>query len=177
MPRMKTSSRSISDHRLARLIRWGEAVLAWLAAILITDAQPKRRHGARCAMLDLMPRFIECLLVLRASNLVFPRPFARRTTRPLHAPAGFARRAPTRTQTLRAAIGLAMRRRLRPRDLCARFAVWFEALRNLDAFAAPLVRRARRRLTRLSALIPVRPPHVTARSIAPAVAPQPADTS
>ena len=177
MPRMKTSSRFISDHRLARLIRWGEAVLAWLAAILITDAQPKPRHGPRCAMLDLMPRFIECLLVLRASNLVFPRPPARHTTRPRNAPPGFTRRAPTRTQTLRAAVGLSMRRRLRPRDLCARFAIWFEALRNLDAFAAPLVRRARRRLTRLSALIPVRPPHQTARSLAAPIPPQPADTS
>ena len=174
---MKTSSRFISDHRLARLIRWGEAVLAWLIAIILADATPQPRHGRRCAMLEAMPRFIESLLVLRVSNLVFARVPARRTRRPRHAPAGFLRRAPTRTQTLRAAVGLKLRRRLRPRDLCARFRIWLEALRDLDAFAAPLIARARRRLTRLAPLVIARPPLECPHSVCAASAPQPADTS
>jgi hypothetical protein len=128
-------------------------------------------------MLELMPRFIECLLVLRATALAFPRPPARRSARPANAPVGFTRRPPTRMQILRAAIGQRMRRRLRPRDLCARFVIWFDALAHLDAFAAPLVARARRRLTRLSPLIPTRPPQARAFSVAFARAPQLADTS
>jgi hypothetical protein len=173
---MKTSSRFIPDHRLARLVRWGEAVLAWLAAIIVADATPQRRHHHRCAMLELMPRFIECLLVLRAATLarIAPR---KRTARPANAPAGFTRRTPSRSQTLRAAIGLSMRRRLRPRDLAARFHIWLDALTNLDAYAAPLAARAKRRLTRLRAIIPVRPPHDAVHSVGALAAPQSPDTS
>lgn len=174
---MKTAKPSLSEHRLARLIAWGPAVLAWLAVMLTSDIVAARRRLRRFAMLERMPRFIECLLVIRACALVFPRKRTRAPTRPANAPAGFARRRLGGTHILRATIGLAMRRRLRPRDLSARFAIWFEALRDLDAFAAPIVRRAQRRLTRLRALIPVRPPHVAVRSVAAQFVPKPADTS
>jgi hypothetical protein len=172
---MKTSSPFLTDHRLARYVTWGQAMCAWLVAMLFADA-PKR-HRRRYAMFLFMPRFIESLLVLRASSLVFKRAPARRAQRPRHAPAGFARRTPSRAQVFRAAIGYRLRARLRSRDLCKRFTIWFEALANLDAFTRPLVRRARRRLTRLTPLIAVRPPHDAMRNVASMRAPQPADTS
>lgn len=174
---MKTAKPSLSEHRLTRLIAWGRAVLAWLAVMLIGDVVAPRRRLHRFAMLEHMPRFIEHLLVIRAHALVFPRKRPRAPARPADAPAGFARRGLRGTQVLRAAIGLATRRRLRPRSLSARLTIWFEALRDLDAFAAPIVRRAKRRLTRLCAIVPVRPPQCAAYSAAAPFAPTPADTS
>lgn len=177
MLRMKTAKPSLSEHRLTRLIAWGRAMLAWLAAMLTSDIVATRRRLHRFAMLEHLPRFIECLLVIRACALVFPRKRPRATARPGNAPAGFARRRLSGPQVLRAAIGLAMRRRLRPRGLSARLAIWFEALRDLDAFAAPIVRRAKRRLTRLCAIVPVRPPQRAVCSVAALAAPLPTDTS
>jgi hypothetical protein len=164
----------IAEHRLARFVTWGQAMLAWLATMLFTETLLPR-HRQRFSMLTLMPRFVECLLVLRASRVL--RRARRAHTRPANTPAGFTRSSPTRGQTLRAAIGANLRRRLRPHDLAARFAIWFEALANLDAFAAPLVRRAKRRLTRLCALIPTRPPHDNAAAFNAPNAPHPTDTS
>src|SRR5688572_19178522 len=110
---MKTAKPSLSEHRLTRLIAWGRAVLAWLAVMLTSDIVAARRRLRRFALLEHMPRFIECLLVIRACALVFPRTRTRAPARPANAPAGFARRRLGGMHVLRATIGLAMRRRLR----------------------------------------------------------------
>ena len=169
-----------SDRQLARLIAWAQLMLAWIGAMLFAanPPRPSRRHiRRRYHLFDLeaLARMVSRLILIRACALAHRRPAPNRSVRNYARP-GFFRRTRPRN-LLRAAVGARLRRRLRHRDLRARLAALTRALADIDAAARDLVPRLERRLTRLHAIVLVRPPHTPARSVAPRHAPCPADTS
>jgi len=162
-------STPITKHRLARLIAWALAMLAWIGAMLFADtsARPNRRHiRRRYSQLSLQPmaRMVARLIFLRATQLI-PMPALRRRSIRVSAAPGFRKRVQPR-QLVRSAIGAAVRKSLRHRDLRTRLAILLNALANIDALAAKLTRRLRRRFTRLAALTVACPPHDSVRWIA-----------
>lgn len=173
---MNYTPHPITKHRLARLIAWAGAMLAWIGVMLFAPAPPRaRRRHIRCRYgllsLDAMARMVRNLIICRMHRARRPR---RRANPPWRdfAPAGFVRRTRPR-QLVRAFAGADLRRRLRHRDPRGRLGLLIAALADIDAFAARL---ARRRLTRIFGL---RLTHAIAEPIAALSmqAPALADTS
>lgn len=144
-------------------------MLLWIGALLFGD-QPRRAHRRHIrqrygyAGLDWLARFVAHLIFLRAFNGLNVR--ARRPGRVRnHAPAGFIRRTAPRNLP-RSVRGSALRRALRHRDPRQRLAILLDALTRIDAFAAKLAPRLKRRFSRLFAICIARPPQVRVRQLA-----------
>ncbi len=134
--------------------------LAWIGAALFTDQATIKRRYIRQRYywlnLDRIARVIACLVVARAAKLM-PR---RRAARPKldYARPGFRRRV-RRAHMLRTLFGGELRRRLKHGDLAQRYARLVRALASIDTLARRMVRRLKSGATRLSPILPVRPPH------------------
>jgi hypothetical protein len=153
-------------------------LLGWIALMLFAADPPasRRRHIRRYGFFDLarMRGLVRNLIIIRAGQLVPRRAASRRCFG--NAASGVRQR--TRPRCLyRAAAGARLRRRLRARGgQAAVIAHLLAVLADIDALAAGVARRFRRRLTRLFPLVAVRPPHEAASSLA-APAPWFADSS
>lgn len=123
-------------------------MLSWLAAVLlgytrVSTRQMRQRSGATLpALTELTMR----LLVIRAGELIRMRPAAK----PRYWRFG---RDLRRRHLLRSAIGSALRRTLRHRDVLMRIASVVAVLRDLDTYARLFAKRMRGGLTRLYAII------------------------
>lgn len=169
----------LKPHRFARLVRWAQAMLAWLALTLFADAAPTHRRHIRqrygFAQLGWATRLLRSLAILRAIEITG---ISKRPGPPLRnaARAGFRRRI-TRGGISRAVAGAHFRKALKARDPQARLQRLLAAFADVDAFARRhLVRRVLRRLTKCHAVIMRAPPAVALLSLA---APEPcaADSS
>jgi hypothetical protein len=157
----------LTQHRLKRLAAWAMLMLAWIGWAVFGNAPAqnrrriRQRYGVR---LDLMARQIYAMIVLHAAlklNLRRRAPTFRRSW----APHGFRHRSPMR-HVLRRIIGAKLRKCLYARDPLKRIALLIAALRDLDAFAAKLMARLARGLTRVGAMIATHPPAEALRSCA-----------
>jgi hypothetical protein len=174
---MNKPVRFLKPHRTARLIAWALAMLTWVADALFGEGAPHRRRlrqRSRHFSLDRLAR-LTCLLALaRAAEIAGIRPRERVIRNA--APAGFRRRT-TPHALIRACIGARLRKSLKRGDIATRIRVLAAALSDIDAFARRhLVPRARRRLTKLCAII-AHAPAAEANFGAPAHAPALADSS
>ena len=169
----------LSPHRRARFIALARLALLWIAAALFGALKPNRRHIKQrygWLGLDGLVRTVCTLAIIRAVELAhLPRHAKPQNTRDFAQP-GFQRQL--RPQSLRrAAIGAHLRRWFSSADPGLRIQRLLEALADLDAFVRKhVLKRARRRLTKLRPLIAVRPPAQDYVS-APSRAPQAADSS
>jgi len=163
----------ITQHRLKRLSAWAMLMLVWMAQVFFAEAAPpaKRRYLRQRYRrnLDDMARCIYALIIVRAGQLLKPRPRAGRLAH-FSAPAGFAYRQAGR-QWLRTMIGSALRKRLYARNPLLRVARLLAAVRDLEAFAAHVANRLRRGLGRAIPLVVTRPPHDAAPILRMAEAP------
>lgn len=159
----------LKPHRLARIVLWATAMLAWLASILTADAAPANRRHIRqrygFASLDWAERLLRTLALVRAVEITGvsrrPRPQLRNA-----ASAGFRRRI-ARGAIGRAVAGVGFRKAIKACDLRTRIQRLRAAFADIDAFARRyLVRRVLRRLTKLCAVIPVAPPAHALRALA-----------
>lgn len=166
----------LSEHRIARLNAWALLMLGWLGEMLFSNATPRQRRHLRryrFAPLNGLARLVGSLIVFRAVNVMRPR--AVNMTRRDFSRPGFARRMRVQIK-LRTIVSARFYKRLRQRDFTARMALLIDALDNLDAYAARIMPRLRRRLTRLRPLRATRPPQQTLLFQA-APAPHAADSS
>jgi hypothetical protein len=174
---MNKPVRFLSQHRLARLVAWALAMLAWVAHALLGESAPHRRRLRQRGgffSLDRLARFACRLALARAAEIVGlrSRPRAIRNT----APSGFRRRTAPRA-LLRACIGSRLRKALKRGDIATRIRVLRAALSDIDAFARRYaVPRALRRLTKLCAIVPIAPSGAALLG-APAPSPAVADSS
>lgn len=145
----------LKPHRVARLIAWLRAMLAWAVSVLWTeDAPANRRHirqRYRFLSLDRIERYVRALAIIRAMDITRLR--VRRRGLRNTAGSGFRRRT-ERAAMMRAVAGSRFRKALKHRDPVQRVRRLFAALADIDAFARRyLVPRALRRLTRLYAVL------------------------
>jgi len=162
-------------HRLARLLLWAQAVLAWVAFYFEGRSGDPRRRRQRgdFARLDWAAYMLQALALARAFELTGSagrRCIVRNTAGP-----GFRRR-PVRA-SLRRCAGSRFRRAFRRCDLRVRLARLRRAFAGLDAFARDMfAARVRRGLTRSAPVVIVAPP---AQAIPAFAAPAPiaADSS
>jgi hypothetical protein len=155
----------ISPQSLPRFIAWAWLWLLKHAWFLVFGGPEADAHLAR------MRLAIARIVVIRAAHR-FPRR-ARKIAGRLSAPAGFRQcRRASGQRAFRALVGARLWRALRARGrgpwLCALFA----ALQDIDAWTDHIAGRFARRLTRLWAIIPARPPAraFVTRACAPAPA-------
>ena len=150
----------INPHRFARLIAWAQAMLGWAALMLFTDATTLNRRHIRqryCFLsFDRIERIVRKLAIVRAAQLAHlrmrPRPAVRNAAAP-----GFRRRI-VRGGLWRAIGGSRLRRALKHKDPAKRLQRLIAALADIDAFTRRyMLARARRRLTRLCAVLMVAP--------------------
>jgi hypothetical protein len=169
---MKTHRPFLTQHRLRRLALWTLAMLSWLAAMLPANRAIARRHlQQRIGFISLpwLTRRVGHILIVRAAQLGRLRRRKRlrfwrhgRDLRPAH--------------LIRSVLGGRLRRALKHRDAATWIAKLIHVLRNLDAYARPLIRRLRGGLTRLARLMPAITPAAAIHG-APASAPAIADSS
>lgn len=122
-------------------------MLAWIAWAVSSAASPKRRHirrRYRFISLDRLTRTVALLIISRAGDLARRRhekanPFFNRVRG----------RARWPRHVFRSLIDGRLRRALKHRDFTARIALLSDALRRIDAWAAPLVKRLRHGMTKL----------------------------
>lgn len=151
--------RFLSPHRRARLIAWALAMLAWVAGALFGAGffgRRRLRQRGHYLSLERLTRLTCRLALVRAIELtgIRPRERARRNS----APAGFRRRIAQRALR-RASTGARLRKALKQGDLATPISFLARALADIDAFAHRyLVARARRRLTKLCAIVLIAPP-------------------
>jgi hypothetical protein len=161
LPRMNKPPSPFNPHRIARLIAWLQAMLAWAASVLFTDvAQSRRRIRQRYGFLSLDPlaRLVRDLAIVRAADLMHLRARPRFRGVRNAAAHGF-RRCTTRGAWRRAIAGSRLRNALKHRDPLQRIQRLLAAIADIDAFARRyLAPRARRRLTRLFPLLVFAPP-------------------
>jgi hypothetical protein len=170
------TSQPINARRLARLIVWAQAMIVWAAAAMLGDWRPHRRHIRRrygALSLTKLTHLVRNLLIARVAQLV------RRRRPPLpwrdFSQPGFRRQR--RRTALRAIGGSRLRRFMSEGSLAQRLARLVQIVRNLDYYTrAFLLRRANNGVNRLTPLLPVRPPHDSARTLATPT-PLPADSS
>lgn len=158
---MKKPPSPFNPHRIARLIAWLRAMLAWAASVLFADAAPSRRHIRQrygFLALDPLARLVRDLAIVRAADLTHLRARPRfRGVRNASAQ-GFHRRT-TRGAWKRAIAGSRLRNALKHRDPAQRIQLLLAAIADIDAFALRyLARRAKRRLTRLLPILMFAPP-------------------
>lgn len=136
------------DRRLTRFLTVVWLRLLRMLAKLFTGEAPYRED------LNAMSRFVASFILIRACQRLDPDPRPAPPERPANAPPGFHRRKPARSFAfVRAAVGSKLRRRLRGRTAFAHIAALIRAILNLDALIAQLVKRMKRRLTRLRPLV------------------------
>lgn len=130
---MQTYRPIIHQRRLQRYVLWALALLAWVAAMLSGARHPKARHMRQRGDIDLV-RLVRSLLVARALNMLRMRLRHRvhtarhgRNLRPRH--------------FIRSFFGANLRRALRHKENLQRVAKLIHVLRNLDAYAAQLLKR------------------------------------
>jgi hypothetical protein len=169
----------LKPHRIARIVLWAQAMLAWLTTIFLADGAPADRRRIRqrygFASLDWAERLLRSLAIIRAVEITG---VSKRSRPPLRnaAPAGFRRRV-ARGGIARAIAGVRFRKALKARDPQTRLQLLLAAFADIDAFARRyLVRRVLRRLTKLHAVIPFAPPSAAILSLA-AFEPTNADSS
>ena len=136
------------DHRLTRLLTVVWLRLLRMFAKLIIAEAPYRED------LNAMSRFVASFILIRACQRLDPDPRPAPPERPANAPPGFHQRKPAKSfGFVRTAVGSKLRRRLRGRTAFAHIAALIRAILNLDALTAQLVKRMKRRLTRLRPLV------------------------
>lgn len=133
-------------------------MLAWVAWALSGATAPKRRHIRRrygFISLDRLARTAAMLIVSRAGELARRRrarnPFFNRVRG----------RARWPRHVMRSIIGGRLRRALKHDNFSVRVAILADALRRIDAWAAPIAKRLRRGMTKLW------PRRITPRNDAP----------
>lgn len=154
-----------NEHRLARLVAWTAAVLAWLilGAPAFTTAQRRRRARLAHVSAERFAHLVRDLIIIRAAQLM-SAPLHRR--RPDFTPAGFARRRTTHAPR-RAIAGVWLRRRLKVRGgFTDKLVHLLGVLRDYRALGAQLAARRRKRLTRRTPIIMTRPAAHCVRSLA-----------
>lgn len=167
---MHIPRRHLTPHRLQRIILWTLAVLTCIAAVLSDNKAVSQRHQSQRFDISLLwlTHLVGKLLLIRAGRIARLRhqtPIWHRRGRDLR-----------RAHLFRSVLGGAMRRTLKRKEPRAWIANLITILRNLDAYAAPLARRLRRRLTRiLRALPPIAPAALILGP--PTSPPAPADSS
>lgn len=126
----------LNQHRLQRAILWALALLAWVAAILSGAIHPKARHLRQRGDIDLV-RLVRTLLAIRALNMLRMR---------LRHRVHYARhgRSLYPSHFMRSFFGAKLRRALTHNDHAQRVAKLIHVLRNLDAYAAHLLKRFKR---------------------------------
>jgi hypothetical protein len=162
LPRMNKPPSPFNPHRIARLIAWLQAMLAWAASVLFAEtARANRRHirqRYRFLSLDPLARLVRDLAVLRATEFTHLRSRPRLRGVRNAAECGFRRRT-TRGAWRRAIAGSRLRKALKHRDPAQRIQLLLAALADIDAFARRyLIARAKRRLTRLFPILIFAPP-------------------
>ena len=161
MPRMNKPPSPFNPHRIARLIAWLRAMLAWAASVLFADVAPARRHiRQRYGFLSLDPleRLVRALIIIRAPELTHLRSRPRSPAARNAAAHGFRRRT-SRAAWMRTIVGSRLRKALKHCDPAQRIQRLFAALANIDAYARRyLAPRAKRRLTRLFPILMSAPP-------------------
>jgi hypothetical protein len=161
----------ISPASLPRFIAWAWLWLLKHAWFLVYGGPQARKH------LLGMRRAIANIIVIRAQHR-FAKPLTkRRPRRPSAASNGFAQRTVLGRRALRAVIGSRLRRALRARSCGAWLSALLNALADIEAWTEHVLARFQRRLTRLYAIVPVRPPARAFMSHAPALTPAFADSS
>jgi hypothetical protein len=144
---MHLAKRHLPKHARARLIAWTLAMLAWIAWALSAATGPKRRHIRRrygFISLDRIARTVALLIVARAGELARKR---RRGGNPFFNRGRGRRLWPRHIQ--RSIIGARLRRALKHKSFTTRVAILTDALRRIDAWAAPVVKRMRHGMTKL----------------------------
>jgi hypothetical protein len=140
---MKPQSDLPTEHRLARLVAWTMAVIAWF--MLGAPAHTERRRRLARATIGDIQRFARSLIIIRAAQLL-----------PMRAPRPRYGRRPPHFSERRIA-GAWLRRRLITRGSFAEQLVHLlETLRDWRALGAELAHRRRKRLTRLTSISPAR---------------------
>ena len=151
----------ISDHRLGRFLTVVWLRLMRMAGKLLLGEAPYREE------LNAISRFVAAFLIIRAARAIGAK-HTRGAARPANAAPGFVRRKlPTPFACNRAIAGSKLRRQLRGRSAFAHVSALIRAILNLDALTAQLVKRLKRRLTRLRPLVLV---HAYAEACAGAAA-------
>ena len=149
---MKTPPSRFNPHRIARLMAWLRAILAWAASVLFADVAHSRRHiRQRYGFLSLDPiaRLVRDLAIVRAAELTHLRTRPRFRGVRNAAAQGF-RRPTARGAWKRAIAGSRLRNALKHRDPAQRIQRLLAAIADIDAFARRyLAPRAKGRLTRL----------------------------
>jgi hypothetical protein len=159
---MKKPPASFNPHRIARLVAWLRAMLAWASSVLFADAaRPNRRHIRQrygFLSLDLLARLVRDLAVIRATDLTHLR--ARPRFRGVRNAAAHGFRCCTKRGAWKRAIaGSRLRKALKHRDPLQRIQRLLAAIADIDAFARRhLAPRAKRRLTRLFPVLMFAPP-------------------
>jgi hypothetical protein len=126
---------------------WTLAMLAWIAWAFSAATAPKRRHIRRryaFISLDRLARAVALLIISRAGDLAHKR---RRDRNPFFNRVRGRQVWPRHAQ--RSIIGARLRRALKHESFTTRIAILTDALRRIDAWAAPLVNRLRRGMTKL----------------------------
>lgn len=158
---MKKPPSLINPYRIARLVAWLSAMLAWAMSVLYAHASPSRRRiRQRYGFLSLgrIERLVRALIIVRATELtrLRARPGFRGARNA--AARGFRRRTAPGAW-LRAIAGSRLRRALKHRDPAQHIQRLLVALGDIDGFARRyLVRRAARRLTRRRPILLLAPP-------------------
>ncbi|MGQ0532594.1 MAG: hypothetical protein ACT4OF_07885 [Caulobacteraceae bacterium] len=154
---MSSKSAIISGHRLARLVAWLMAVLAWFAIGAPRKTRAQRRRYPRLGEITIasLRHAVRNVIIMRAAQLLPQSPS--RFARPGFAPPGF-RRCYARA-TPRAVTGVWLRRYLYARgSFIAQVRQLIEVLRHYRGLGAALAWRRRFGLTRLRPIIPISPP-------------------
>jgi hypothetical protein len=127
-------------------------------------------------VLRAMRRNLARIIVIRAAHR-FPKR-KRKVVGRASAPPGFKQRGRlSGRRAFRAFVGMKLWRALRARGRGAWLSALFAVLQDIDAWTDHVAKRGARRLTRLHAITPVRPPARGLVTHAPAPAPLCADTS
>ncbi len=137
-------------------------LLAWIGQALFDpicwlDERRLRQRGA--ISIGHLAHVVRSIILVRAMQLYGPLPRAQgRRFAHMNVRHGFARRQKPRAMS-RQMFGGVLRKRLAARDPLKRVARLIAALQHLDAFARKMLKRLRRRFTRLYALVAAHPPH------------------
>jgi hypothetical protein len=144
---MHLAKRHLPKHARARLIAWTLAMLAWIAWALSAATTPNRRHIRRrygFVSLDRLARTVALLIVSRAADLAHRR---RRDRNPFFNRVRGRQVWPRHVQ--RSIIGARLRRALKHKNFTSRVALLTDALKRIDVWAAPVVKRLRDGMTKL----------------------------
>lgn len=146
---MKHIRPSTSQHNLARLSAWTKLMLVWMASVWCATFQPKARHLRRrgAVSLNTLAGYVAAIIYMRAVNTLRLEARPKKHHAPFAIPGFKQRLAPRNIK--RAAHGSWLRKQLRHRDPATRIIILLRALRHADAYAARIMPRLDRRLTRL----------------------------